>query len=164
MSKSAQLDASLMEKIIESMIELKSATKALAFHGVNAPYFYAYLSKNPSAENDYMRAQAAVAELMAEEIVDISDTENDSARARNRIDARKWYASKTKPQKFGERIDLNINQVVDIGAALTEARSRVVTELPQVKQAISIVSESRDESTGCQPVDPNENESDDIYD
>lgn len=149
------------------MIELKSATKSLAFNDVTPSNFYKYLSENPLAENEYMRAQSAIAEMMAEDIVDISDTENDAARARNRIDARKWYASKTKPQKFGDRIDLNINQVVDIGSALAEARSRVVGEIPQVKQLIDIISQSSNQATGSQPVDIEhglKKSSDDIFD
>lgn len=44
--------------------------------------------------SQYARACEIRAEGFAEEIVEIADTEKDAAIARNRIDARKWTASK----------------------------------------------------------------------
>lgn len=142
-------------------------TKSLAFHGVTSSTFSNYLNENPSAESEYIRAQAIISESLVEEIIEIADNDNDPQRARNRIDARKWYAGKTKPQKFGDRIDLNITQVVDIGSALAEARSRVVGEIPQVKQVIDTLSQSSNQATGYEPVDIEhapKKSSDDIYD
>lgn len=54
----------------------------------------------------YARAREAQAEHWAQEIVDIADTEKDAAIARNRIDARKWTASKLLPKRYGERVEL----------------------------------------------------------
>ncbi len=74
----------------------------------------------------YDRAQKARAEFWVEEIVDIADTEQDSSKARNRIDARRWYATKMQPNKYGERIDVNVNQVVSITDALADAKKRLL--------------------------------------
>jgi len=158
-----------MEKIIDSLIEFQSVRKSLLFHGVSNTEFYKTLNENPSLENQYVRAQAAMAELLAEEIIEISDTDHDAARARNRIDTRKWYAGKTKPHKFGDRIDLNVNQIVDIGSALAEAKSRVVSEIPQSSQVIDNIKQIANQTTGYEPVDPtetrdaNENDPEDIF-
>ncbi len=54
----------------------------------------------------YARAREAQAEHWAQEIVDIADTETDAAKARNRIDARKWTASKLLPKRYGDRVEL----------------------------------------------------------
>lgn len=54
----------------------------------------------------YARARDAQAERYAEEIVEIADTEKDASIARNRIDARKWTASKLLPKRYGERVEL----------------------------------------------------------
>lgn len=53
------------------------------------------------------RAREEQAEHLAEEIVTIADTCNDPHKARLQIDARKWYASKLAPKKYGEKLDLN---------------------------------------------------------
>ncbi|MEX2673425.1 MAG: terminase small subunit [Phycisphaeraceae bacterium] len=54
----------------------------------------------------YARACQFRAELYAEQIIDIADTEPDPQKARVRIDARKWVACKLLPRKYGERVDV----------------------------------------------------------
>lgn len=77
--------------------------------------------------DNYARAKEAQADFYAEEIIDISDEEctyvkhgdgdeaktvevafDSAAVARNRlrVDARKWYASKVAPKKYGEKLAL----------------------------------------------------------
>lgn len=50
----------------------------------------------------YARAKAMRGEALAEEVIDIADTEPDPAVAKVRIDARKWYAGKVN-QQFGDK-------------------------------------------------------------
>lgn len=54
----------------------------------------------------YARAREEQADFYADEIIDISDTEKDPQKAKVRIDARKWVASKLKPKKYGDKIEL----------------------------------------------------------
>lgn len=54
--------------------------------------------------DQYVRARENQADHYADEIVDISDTEEDWQRARIRIDARKWVASKLKSKAYGDRV------------------------------------------------------------
>jgi hypothetical protein len=54
----------------------------------------------------YARAREMQADRHAEQIVDIADTEEDPQKARNRMDARKWFAAKVAPKKYGERTTL----------------------------------------------------------
>lgn len=54
------------------------------------------------------------AETMADEIVEIADesTNKDNAAAnRVRVDARKWVASKLKPEKYGEKISAFLDHI-----------------------------------------------------
>lgn len=57
----------------------------------------------------YARAREDQADFYADEIIEIADTEPDSSKARNRIDARKWKASRLAPKVWGDRqiVDLN---------------------------------------------------------
>lgn len=65
------------------------------------------------------RAREEQAEHLAEEIVTIADTCTDPHKARLQIDARKWYASKLAPKKYGDKLDLNAHIageiIVEIG-------------------------------------------------
>lgn len=64
------------------------------------------LLRDESFFADYTRARAAQAEHYAAEIIEIADTCKDYNKARLQIDARKWYASKTAPKKFGDKLDV----------------------------------------------------------
>ncbi len=63
-----------------------------------------WLSKNETFSAQYARAREAQAETLADQIVDLVDEEDDPAKARVRMDARKWFASKVAPKKYGDKI------------------------------------------------------------
>jgi hypothetical protein len=68
--------------------------------------------------HQYTRAREHQADVLADEIIEISDhTDEDHTaftgsnvvqRDKLRVEARKWAASKLKPKKYGDRIDHNI--------------------------------------------------------
>ena len=85
---------------------------------------FRWIAVNDIFRDQYARAREEQAEAMADEIVSIADEgehkvlEGDGgtivvydstavARNRLRIDARKWVASKLKPKKYGEKLDLS---------------------------------------------------------
>jgi hypothetical protein len=63
-------------------------------------------------EDDTLRAQYAHArergiDAMAEATLDIADDLTEDANSRRvRIDARKWFASKLLPKKYGDKLDV----------------------------------------------------------
>lgn len=79
-----------------------------------------WLSERREFSEQYARAREVQADVLADEILEIaddgsSDTYIDSdgkertdqevvARSRLRVDARKWYASKLAPKKYGDKI------------------------------------------------------------
>jgi hypothetical protein len=68
---------------------------------------YGWLRKQPAFAEAYARAREDQQDTFAAQILDISDTETDPQRARNRIDARKWHAAKTSPRKYGDKLELD---------------------------------------------------------
>jgi hypothetical protein len=69
---------------------------------------YYWLRTNDEFAAAYDLAREMRADLLADEVVKISDTE-DPARARVQIDARRWAASKLNPRRYGERQDRNLD-------------------------------------------------------
>jgi hypothetical protein len=53
----------------------------------------------------YEAARQERTHMLADDIVSIADTETDHQRARNRIDARKWFTSKVNKRDYGEAAD-----------------------------------------------------------
>jgi hypothetical protein len=82
---------------------------------------YLWLLRDSTFSEQYARAREEQAETLADEIVALADEEPiqvvddkgvgrvDSAWVtwqKNRVDARKWVASKLKPKKYGDRTTL----------------------------------------------------------
>lgn len=79
-----------------------------------------WLQRHEDFMQQYARAREVQAELLAEEIIEIADdsagdviVDEDGreqtnhervARSRLRVDARKWYASKLAPKRYGDRV------------------------------------------------------------
>lgn len=120
--------------------------------------FYDCVNRDAELTAAYTRAQQAKAETLADEIIDIADTEPDPQRARVMVDARRWWASKIMPQKYGERMELNITQTLDIAGALQDAKNRIINTTCQQIADVSmqlpeITHELQTSTKGSEPVD-----------
>lgn len=116
---------------------------------------YDAIMRDPKTAELYERARELQAENEADEIKDIADTEPNPQTARNRIDVRKWRASKFRPKKFGDKLDLNVITTVDMGAVMERAKSRLRPGSDQHGIVYTVVPE---ESTTNEP-GPADNES-----
>ncbi len=67
-------------------------------------------------------------DLMVEDLVHIADTDHDPNRARVRIDARKWVASKLAPKKYGERLDVSHSGNLNLTALSDQELMRIAQE------------------------------------
>ncbi len=111
--------------VIEKIENGESMRKAVAAVGMSWSAFAREIQGDKTAAQQYARAQEIRADLLADDVIEIADTESDAQRARNRIDARKWSSGKLAPKKYGERIDLNVTTSIDVGATIAEARARL---------------------------------------
>lgn len=72
-----------------------------------------WLASNQEFLAQYARAREESADVAAEEIIEIADNPDIDPNARRvMIDARKWIASKLKPKRYGDRLDVNSTQSV----------------------------------------------------
>lgn len=78
-----------------------------------------WLAENEGFQKAMGLARDMQVDALADEVLHIADHEPDPHRARIRIDARIWFASKVRPKKYGARPEepesLNQNVVVVIG-------------------------------------------------
>ncbi len=89
---------------------------------------FKWLAENTVFSDMYARAREAQADALFDDVLSIADdgrndwmeknfgeetrwVENGEAlrRSQLRIDARKWMASKLRPKKYGEKIDVNVD-------------------------------------------------------
>lgn len=81
--------------------------------------------QDPIFEQSFHAARQEGLEHIADELIDIADNYADVHRARLKSENMRWLLSKRKPSIYGDKIDLNVNQQIDISAALKEARNRI---------------------------------------
>lgn len=67
---------------------------------------YRWIEERDEFRNKYARAKELQAETYEEMMLDTAKTEEDVQRARLIVDTMKWTASKLKPKKYGNQIDV----------------------------------------------------------
>ena len=65
-----------------------------------------WLDENKLFSDQYARAKDNQADTLADEIMFIADNAEDVQKARLQVDTRKWIASKLKPKKYGDKLDM----------------------------------------------------------
>lgn len=124
MGRPSKFTQAIADTICQRLAEGESLRTICETNGIpHAATVLRWLGEEDKAafREQYMRAREAQADLYAEEIIQIADDgSNDTyitdngpavnhdviARSRLRVDARKWYASKLAPKKYGDKVDL----------------------------------------------------------
>ena len=74
---------------------------------------YRWLAERQDFRDNYTRAKDDSADALADDIQDLADEvlkgKYDANLARVALDAKKWSASKLKPKKYGDKVDVTSN-------------------------------------------------------
>ncbi len=107
MGRPSKFTQALADEICERIARGASLVKILKDdHMPEYPAVMRWLEKDESFRENYAHAREARADHYADEIVDIVDDCEDPAKARLQMDARKWYAGKLKPKRYGDKLGL----------------------------------------------------------
>lgn len=115
----------LVDEICNRLMRGQSLVKIVADVNVDQSVVYDWLLKYPDFAKKYARAREVQADVLAEEIIAISEERQIEAKYqgeeikldlsativqhnRLRVDARKWYASKLAPKKYGDKLDTTV--------------------------------------------------------
>ena len=102
------------------------------------------IAKDLDYQARYEKALQDRADRLAEEILEISDSEPPAglepaamsawvADKRLRVDARKWVAAKLQPKRYGDRIDVSVVDTrISVTDALAQAKQRVLQDSSDV--------------------------------
>lgn len=104
-------------------ISIEEICKRLGTHPLN---FVLYRKENPSFTELYDFARLHSAEIIADLINPVaSDQMVHPGITRNMLEGMKWRAAKLNPKMFGDKLNLEVNQTIDIGGILDAAAARV---------------------------------------
>ena len=96
------------DTICQELMAGKSLRTICSMEGMPAAStVYSWLRQYPEFSQRYARAREVQADVLADEILEIADSDLDPNRARVMIDARKWLAGKLRPKKYGDRVELD---------------------------------------------------------
>lgn len=131
-----EFDENIFKEILFRMMNGEAVTTITQEPNM-PPYstFAVWANSSPERFAEYARARKIQADYYADDTVAIADTELDSQRARNRMDARRWHASKIAPKKYGDRIQSEINATleqkfkVDLSSMTSEVREELKRNL-----------------------------------
>ena len=116
-----------VESVINDVLDGKTLREALKTIELTPQQFNLRLQSDKTAAAAYARALELKADLLADEVVACADSNEDPAKVRNQMTARQWIASKLYAKRYGDRIDLNVTQTIDVGSTLAEARARALS-------------------------------------
>lgn len=115
-----------LDSIIAMVLDDMSLRDAVAHAGIKLQTFHTWLSGDKEAALNYVRALELRADLMVDDAKKLADGDGDPAKVRNQMDIRRWMATKQNSKRYGERVDLNVTQTIDVSSVLLEARARVM--------------------------------------
>lgn len=120
-----EIAAKILDQIANNVISMRHICAQKGFPTPST--VYKWLSENKDFSEQYARARESQAEIMAEEILDISDdATNDfmtivkgdkeyvvenkewTSRSKLRTDNRKWLLSKLLPKKYGDKQEVTL--------------------------------------------------------
>lgn len=93
----------LIDAVLDRMADGEILTAICAEIGFKPSAFSMKAARDPAFRERYERARKEQAATLAEDVVRVSDEEDDPAKGRVRADARKWLASRIDPEKFGDK-------------------------------------------------------------
>ena len=96
----------LGDDICSLIAEGHSAVRACKALGVPLTTFYGWQRERPEFLEQVTRAREDQADTFADQMCDIAEYDEDVQRAKLKIDARKWVASRMKPKRWGDRQQL----------------------------------------------------------
>ncbi|MDT3448867.1 terminase small subunit protein [Stenotrophomonas maltophilia] len=145
MARPSKFTSSVADAICELLVDGKSLRTICSTAKMpSRSTVIRWLAENEAFRNQYARARELQADTLAEEILDIADkavlgerlkkdgkgkvlerqTGDMVERSKLMIDARKWYAGKLQPKKYGERVALDHGVQDNLADKLRAARER----------------------------------------
>jgi len=146
MAYSPEEKEEIFKKIFKSISEGQSLRKSLKEEGMpSRKTFFKWLEEDNEKGNQYACACEEREELIFEDILNIADdngadtrftengimTDHDNIqRSKLRVDARKWALSKMNPTKYGNKLDLSVEDNTlskeERAARLEELKSKLL--------------------------------------
>lgn len=129
-----------------------------------------WLREHATFRDQYAHAREDQAEVLADEMLDISDDGSNDfmmqkrgdtevevvdhdhiARSRLRIDARKWFAGKLKPKKYGDKV---VNEIMGKDGGAVQVETKDVTDVEAARRIAFMLGKAVGKQQAAKNVEP----------
>ncbi len=110
--------------------------------------FFRYRQRNPCFDKLLLNTRAQGNELMEEEIRFAAEDFHNPHTARIKVDALNRLLKFRDPAKYGDKVDINLNQTVDISQSLARMQTRLAGAYDVTPSAIEGTIEKPNDSEG----------------
>jgi len=129
-----QLDQTIRDSIVDMLSVGDSVGKISKTISKGASTIFRWIDEDAELQDLYARAKQAKAQVLAEEILEISDdNELKPDDKRIRVDARKWVAGKYYGKLFGDKIMTEHSGTIGTTDLSDEELTRRLAELEQAR-------------------------------
>ena len=108
-----------------SIMQLVKDMRGMGIDFPSARRIYDHCYSCSEARATYTQAREVFSHAVVDELIDIADSERDPQKARNRMNARQWVASKVIPKVYGDKLDMTVTNTIDLSAAVKAGRERL---------------------------------------
>ena len=118
----------LAREICHLIADGSSTRQTAAQLGLNSRFIFDWCDSSPEFSQQYARAKERAADVLADDLVEISDsaTVRDAHVARLKVDTRKWIAAKLLPKKYGDRPnEINVNTQINLATLSIEDQAKL---------------------------------------
>ena len=145
--------AAVADVVLNHMVSGVSMRQSCINAGIGAATFIDWVNADPALAERYARAREGLLDAMVDQILTLADepvpkldngaTDPGLVRQRQlQIDARRWVLSKLAPNKYGDRLDVQVSDTrISISGALQAAQARLVDVVditPRIAQANNV--------------------------
>ena len=96
--------------------------------------FYGTLQHDLAYRESFACARDQGLDQLADDLIDLADQYVDVQKARLKSDNIKWLLARRAHKRYGDKLDINMHQTVDIGGALIDARKRALQPASNLQQ------------------------------
>jgi len=100
---------------------IKKILKSIACH---SDTLYGTLEHDLTFRERFARARDQGLDELADDLLDVIELDKDVQLLRLQSDNIKWLLARRASKRYGDKLDINITERIDIGGALIEARKR----------------------------------------
>jgi hypothetical protein len=133
MSNEIEFTPAIADAIINGILDGKTQQFIAAQLNVSVGWISKQILKHPLFGERVRSAREEAAHVMVDDAIHIADTDKDSKRARVCMQARQFAAERRNRKAYAPSIDMTLDQRVDIGGTLIEARKRIALPVSDLR-------------------------------